>query len=251
MGAKKVALMIEDMAWTVAYRQGTPGIHKPLKEFLQENGIEVVFYSITDRAEKMFLPILEKAAKSGADTIIWVTGHTDTVTLAKQWAASGAKDMDLVMYAGTCSFNVFWRMTGGQALGAVAAFPEVKIPYTKKTPSFMDKMEKAGANLMYSTPGACDGPWILKNAIETVGSADDMDKIIKAMEDGEFQNCFWVWNFNKQHDPEPGYPGAVYTFAQFQEDGRFILVHPRLLAEKTNPGDKFVHVKELRKRTGQ
>jgi len=96
IGTKKLALLIEDIGWTEVYQKGKPGVFPPLKEYVEKNGIKVVYYSTTDIKEKMFLPIFEKVAASGADTIWVFSGYTDTVTLVKQWAQSPAKNMDLV-----------------------------------------------------------------------------------------------------------------------------------------------------------
>ncbi len=38
---------------------------------------------------------------------------------------------------------------------------------------------------------------------------------------------------------------------QFQEGGRYVLVSPQYLVDITNPKDKYVRVKDLRKKVGQ
>lgn len=95
IGTKKMALIIEDIGWTQPYLKGTPGKHPPLKEYYEEKGIKIVYYGKSAIGEKMFLPTFEKIAASGADTIHWITGYTDTNPMAKQWAESAAKDLDL------------------------------------------------------------------------------------------------------------------------------------------------------------
>jgi hypothetical protein len=173
--------------------------------------------------------------------------------LVKQWEQSPARNMDLVLLSGACSYAAFWKMTGGRALGVSALGPEIMIPFTKMTKPFLDKLKAKGAGLLNSTYGAYDGPWILKEVAEKVGSVNDVkdvDKLIKAIEKGEFQHGFWVWAFDKRHEPKKGNPYQPTLFGQFQEDGRFVLVHPKELVEITNPKDKYVRVKELRKRAG-
>jgi branched-chain amino acid transport system substrate-binding protein len=251
IGTKKLALLIEDIGWTEVYRKGKPGVFPTQKEYFEKNGIKVVYETNTDIKEKMFLPILEKVAASGADTIYWITGYTDTVTLVKQWAQSPAKDMDLVFQSGACSYAAFWKMTGGQALGVTATWPEIMIPFSKVSKPFLDKLKAKGAGLLASTYGAYDGPWILKGAAEKLGSVDDVDKLIKALETGEFQRGFWIWAFDKRHEPKKGYPYHPTIMGQFQENGRYVAVHQKKLLEITNPKDKYVRVKELRKRAGQ
>ncbi|MDY0045112.1 MAG: ABC transporter substrate-binding protein [Syntrophales bacterium] len=252
IGTKKIALLVEDIGWTEVYRKGKAGQYPTQKEYFEQNGIEVVYYGTTDIKEKMFLPILEKVASSGADSIYWITGYTDTVTLVKQWAQSPAKNIDIVFQSGACSYAAFWKMTGGQALGVNALWPEIMIPFTDLSKPFLAKLQARGSGLLASTYGAYDGPWILKEALEKVGNANDVDALIKAIENGEFQRGFWIWAFDKQrHEPKKGYPYHPVLYGQFQEDGQYILVHPEELIEKTNPDKKFVRVEELRKRAGQ
>jgi branched-chain amino acid transport system substrate-binding protein len=251
IGTKKVALLIEDIGWTEVYRKGKPGVFPTQKEYFEKNGIKVVYEANTDIKEKMFLPILEKVAVSGADTIYWITGYTDTVTLVKQWAQSPAKNMDLVFQSGACSYAAFWQMTGGQALGTTATWPEVLIPYTDKSKPFLEKLKAKKAGFLASTYGAYDGPWILKGAVEKAGTATDVEKLIKAIEGGEFQRGFWIWAFDKRHEPKKGHPYHPTVMAQFQQNGKFVLVHPKNLVDLTNPKNKYIRVKDLRKQAGQ
>jgi branched-chain amino acid transport system substrate-binding protein len=251
IGTKKLALLIEDIGWTEVYQKGKPGVFPPLKEYVEKNGIKVVYYSTTDIKEKMFLPIFEKVAASGADTIWVFSGYTDTVTVVKQWAQSPAKDIDLVFQSGACSYAAFWKMTGGSALGITAMLPEIGIPFSKKSLPFLEKLKATGAGMMASTFSAYDGPWILKGAAEKVGSVNDVDKLIKAIEKGEFQYGFWVWGFDNRHEPKKGYPPYYPAIlGQFQDNGRYVVVHPQKLVEITNPKDKYIRVKDLRKKAG-
>jgi branched-chain amino acid transport system substrate-binding protein len=250
IGTKKLALLFEDIGWTEVFRKGNAN-YPTLREDFEKNGIKVVYESNTDIKEKMFLPIFEKVAASGADTIYWLAAYTDTVTLVKQWAQSPAKNMDLAFQGGTHSYAAFWKMTGERALGITAQGPEIAIPFTKLTKPFLDKLKARGVGLIASTFGAYDGPWILKGAVEKAGSANDLDKLIKTIEGGEFQRGFWIWAFDKRHDTKTGYPYQPTPIGQFQENGRYVLVHPKELVEITNPKDKYVRVKDLRKRAGQ
>jgi branched-chain amino acid transport system substrate-binding protein len=252
IGTKKMALLIEEAGFSEIPRKGKPGVYPPMKEYFENNGMKVVYYAVTDSKEKMFLPILEKVAASGADTIFFSMGYTDTVTLIKQWAQSAAKNIDIVLASGAASsYASFWQMTSGQALGVTEVGPEIAIPYTKMSKPFLDKLKAKGVGFTGGTPGAYDSPWIFKGAIEIAGSADDVEKLIKAIEGGEFQRGFWVWAFDKRHEPKKGYPYHPLPIGQFQEDGRYILVHPNNLVDITNPKNKYVRVKELRKRAGQ
>ncbi len=252
IGTKKLALLVEDIGWTALYRKGKPGVYPTEQEDFEKKGIKVVYYSTTDVNEKMFFPIFEKVAASGADTIYWITGYTDTVALVKQWAQSSAKNIDLVLDGGSCSYAAFWKMTGGQALGVTAQWSELAIPFSKMSKPFLAKLKARGAGLLSSTYAAYDGPWILKGAAEKVGSVSDVDKLIKAIETGGFQRGFWVWAFDKRHEPKKGYPPyQPLIIGQFQENGRYVAVYQKKLLEMTNPDAKYTRVKDLRKRVGQ
>ncbi|MCK9274507.1 MAG: ABC transporter substrate-binding protein [Syntrophales bacterium] len=250
VGTKKLALLIEDVGWTELFRNGKYGLPS-MKDHFEKNGIEVAYYTLTDIKEKMFLPILEKVAASGADTIYWITGYTDTVALVKQWAQSAAKDVDIVLWAGACAYAAFWKMTGGRALGATPQGPEIVIPYTKRTVPFISKLKEKGVGVLSSTYSTYDGPWILKKAVEDAGGTSDVEKLIKIIEGGEFQHGFWIWAFDSLHESKKGYPYQPFPLGQFQTDGKFVLVHPEKLVEMTNPGLEYIRVKDLRKKTGQ
>lgn len=251
MGTKKLALVIEDIGWTQPYIKGIPGKHPPLKEFFEEKGLKIVYQAKSAIGEKMFLPTFEKIAASGADTIHWITGYTDTITMAKQWTESAAKDIDLVAMSGACSYAAFWKMTGGAALGWVALNPEVLIPFTDKSLPFMRELSKRGAGMVSSTYGAYDGPWIIKAAVEKVGNSKDVEALIKALETVEVKHGFWTWKFDKCHDPVKGYPYFPIIYGQFQENGKYIAVFSEDVRKIANPNDKFIRVKDLRAKAGR
>jgi branched-chain amino acid transport system substrate-binding protein len=248
IGTKKLAILTEEMGWAEVYRKGKPGAYPTIKEYFEKNGIKVVYEANTDIKEKMFLPILEKVAASGADTIYWLTGYTDTVTLTKQWAQSQAKDIDLVLQTGACSYAAFWKMTGGQALGVTTSWPEINIPFNATTKQFLDKLKARKAGFLASTYGAYDGPWIIKSAVEKAGGANNVESLIKAIEGGQFQHGFWIWAFDKRHEPKKGSPYHPMPWGQFQMDGRFVLVSPDNLVKITNPKDKYIHARDIRKK---
>jgi branched-chain amino acid transport system substrate-binding protein len=242
MGTKKLALVIEDIGWTQPYIKGIPGKHPPLKEFFEEKGLKIVYQAKSAIGEKMFLPTFEKIAASG---------YTDTITMAKQWTESAAKDIDLVAMSGACSYAAFWKMTGGAALGWVALNPEVLIPFTDKSLPFMRELSKRGAGMVSSTYGAYDGPWIIKAAVEKVGNSKDVEALIKALETVEVKHGFWTWKFDKCHDPVKGYPYFPIIYGQFQENGKYMAVFSEDVRKIANPNDKFIRVKDLRAKAGR
>ncbi len=249
MGTKKLALVIEDATWTELYRKGLPGVVPTMKDFYEKNGLPVVYYQTTDIKEKMFFPIFEKIAASGADSIYFVGAYTDTIGVAKQWAQSPAKNIDFMLMGGASAYEAFWQMTGGQALGVVSHQAEIDVPYTVGTVPLLKKMKGMGVSVsMGSGPGCYDGPWIFKKAVETVGNVNDFNAIIKALEKNEVQHKFWTWAFDKRHDAKNGYPPhQPYVYGQFQKNGKYVVVDNPPLLKMTNPGAKFIHVRDLRK----
>jgi len=252
IGTKKLALLHEDIAWANEYDTGIPDKgYPPLKEYFEKNGISVVYTGKNSISEKMFLPIFEKIAASGADTIYWITGYTDTTTLVKQWADSAARDIDLTLMSGTCNYAAFWDMTGGAALGVVSLWPEVKVPFTAKSLPFLEKLNTKGAGLTASTYGACDTPYILKAAIEKAGGTKDVNALIKALEQVEVQNAFWIWKFDKDHEPLKGSPYMPLIEAQFQGKDKFYAIFDEGVRKAANPDQHFVRVKDLRAAAGK
>ena len=250
MGTKKLALVIEDAKWTELYRKGLPGVVPTMKDFYEKNGIQVVYYQTTDIKEKMFFPILDKIAASGADTMYWILAYTDAVGLVKQWAQSPAKNIEMMLMSGASSLEAFYKMTAGQALGVIVELPELDCPYTEKTLPLLKKVKATkGLSMSGSNgPGCYDSPWILKKAVEKVGSVENVEALIKALETIEVQHAFWVWAFNKRHDAKSGYPPYQPTpIAQIQKNGHLVAVYPDALVKITNPNTKFVPLKDLRK----
>jgi len=196
IGAKKVALLLEDAAWTLCAREGCKvetrfGTYTfpPMREWVsKEFGLEIVYETKIAVGEKNFVPMLEEAARRGAEFIFVLSSwYTDTVTLTKQWVASSARDIPLALYAGPNQWTVFWNLTGGAALGVITFMYDVPhYPYLKARP-FVERAHKAGlrvdlsAHLYYSTA------YLLKKVIETVGNPDDIESIIKALETIKFE----------------------------------------------------------------
>lgn len=249
IGTKKLAFLAEDMAFAKPLMEGLPGKFPSLPQLFRSKGIEVVYTGQNSIREKMFLPILEEIAAKGADTIYWITAYTDTATLAKQWAQSAAKDIDIVTMAGAPCYGAFWNMTGGAALGWMTLDPEISVPFTNKTLSFLTKLKSRRAGMMNSTYPCYDSPWIFKAAAESAKTANNADALIKALETVQEQRVSWAWKFKKSHDPVYGYPPYMpFQFGQFQENGKVVAIYPSGIAQKVNPNDSFVRVKDLRAR---
>lgn len=249
--AKKIALVIEDTAYTRPMITGRPGKYPPVKQFLESKGFEVVLLTQTASNEKMFLPTFELVAKSGADLQIWAGAYTNHQTVAKQWAESAAKDIDILSFSGASSYKNFVNMTNGGGLGWVAQFPEINVPYTPKSLPFLKALEAKGAGLMASAYLAHDGPFIIKAAIEKTKNPNDVLGIIKFLETTPVKDAFWLWQFDKNHDAMKGYPYYSLVYGQHQGPNKYVVVWPENIRKMTNPKDKFIPIKELRKMNKQ
>ncbi|MCS7139574.1 MAG: ABC transporter substrate-binding protein [Candidatus Nezhaarchaeota archaeon] len=276
MGTKKVALLIEDAAWTLGARVGLRAVtkfgtidQKPLREIAKDLGLEVVYEATFPVGCKDFLPYLEAAAARGAGFIFAMTSwYTDCVTLVKQWSVSAARDIYLGLYGGPNHWSrIFWNLTGGAALGVLSGvfdvldYPPVS-PYTR---SFIAKMLEKRFPVDMSAHYYYSAVYHIKAAIEEAGDPDNIDAVIKAL---ETVPC-------KEHTLIPAgraflgdisitfhsYPALNAFYFQFQEGGKvvcvsnpdnpYLLVHysKEFLKEYGKPG-LLKPPAELRKRVG-
>lgn len=249
IGAKKVALIIEDIAYTKTMITGKKGIHSypPYKELLESKGFDVVLLTQVAAQEKMFLPTFELVAKSGAQLMVWAGAYANHQTVAKQWQESAAKDIDIISFSGASGYKNFMDMTNGGGLGWIAQFPEINIPYTPKSLPFLKKLEAKGVGLMVSSYIGYDGPFLMKAAIEKTKNPKDILGIIKFLETTPVKEAFWLWQFDKYHDPIYGYPYFTCVYGQHQGPDKFVVIFPEKIRKITNPKDKFIPIKELRK----
>jgi branched-chain amino acid transport system substrate-binding protein len=70
----KVAIVYEDMEWTKPLRKGLPNVSPSLADVYKGKGMNVVYETTISLDQKMFNPIFEEIAKSGAGVIDCVVG---------------------------------------------------------------------------------------------------------------------------------------------------------------------------------
>jgi len=235
---KKLAFLWEDLAWTEEWRHGISYLKLPTWEEVakQKYGIEVVYSKAVKPRGTMYLPILQEIAAKKADMIWFVSSwFTDTESYAKQWADSAAKDIPTVLYGGVAQTHDFWNMTGGKGLGILSTFYEGDIPFTPKTLPFIAMMKKLGIPAQIHVHIAYADIYHFKTAIEKAGGTDNMDKLIKAMEDVESIYSLGKFKYETRrikpyfhskvlvdpNNPYQVYPGMFFlNIAQFQKDGK-------------------------------
>ena len=96
----KVAIVYEDMEWTKPLRKGLQDVSPPLAGVYKGKGMNVVYESTISLDQKMFNPIFEAVAKSGAGVIDCVVGYIDQAAFVKQWAQSSARDIPVYIWGG-------------------------------------------------------------------------------------------------------------------------------------------------------
>jgi len=187
--AKKWAILYENLAWTLLFRNGAPQFNLPTwDEFAKSKyGIDVVYSKPIMARTGMYVPLLDAISKTGAEFIFVVSSwFTDTEVFTKQWADSPAKDIQIYLYGGVSQTHDFWQLTGGKALGAFSASYET--PITEYNMAIVNKARARGIPCQMNVLCAYDDIYHLKLAIETAGGTDDVDKVITAMETVQLNN---------------------------------------------------------------
>jgi len=240
MKAKRIAFLWEDLAWTTQWRKGIDYMNLPTWEKLaEENGIKVVYSKAVKPRGTMYLPILQQIALKKADIIFFISSwFTDTESFTKQWADSAAKDIPVCLYGGVAQTHAFWQMTGGKALGVVSSFTEGDIPLTEKSVPLITKTKKLGIPMQIHVHIAYADIYHFKAAIEKAGGTDDINKLIKAMEEVETTYSLGKMKYETKkvkpfyhsrvrvdpNDPlNTTYAGYYYQpIVQFQKDGKIV-----------------------------
>jgi ABC-type branched-subunit amino acid transport system substrate-binding protein len=236
--AKKLAFLWEDLAWTQMWRKGIDYLKLPTWEEVakQKYGLEVVYSKPVKARGTMYLPILQEIANKKADVIWFVSSwFTDTEVYAKQWADSAAQKIPTYLYGGVAQTHDYWRMTGGKSLGMITGFYEGDIAYTPKTLPFIALGKKLGIPLQIHVQIAYADIYHFKAAIEKAGGTDDMEKLIKAMEEVESVYSLGKMKYETRrikpyfhsrvlcdpNNPYYMYPGTyMLPIAQFQKEGK-------------------------------
>ncbi|MCX7982508.1 MAG: ABC transporter substrate-binding protein [Syntrophales bacterium] len=242
-GVKKLAILWEDLAWTELWRRGIAYINLPTWEKLaQDCGLQVVYSKPVKPRGTMYFPILQQIAAAKADMILYISSwFTDTESFAKQWADSAAKDIQITLYGGVAQTQDYWRMTGGKGLGAISSYTDlVDTPVTPLTIPLVKKAHERKIPMQIHVHLAYADIYHFKNAVEKAKGVDDINKLIKAMEDVQTPHSLGKIVYQKKRvkpwfhsharvypeDPYKTYPGHYYQLiGQFQHDGKFVFLH--------------------------
>ncbi|MDI9645975.1 MAG: ABC transporter substrate-binding protein [Archaeoglobales archaeon] len=275
VGAKKVALLLEDAAWTKCAREGClyeskfgKFESKAMKDWVRdEYGLEVVYVAHIAVGESNFLPMLETAAKNGAEYIFVLSSwYTNTVTLTKQWAASAARDIPLAFFGGPAQWIRAWNLTGGDNLGTIAMIYDYEAlpPISPLTQNLVKKMHDLGLSVDTSVSYYYSEVYRIKEAMEKAKTTENIDAVIKAMEELNFTNHATIvpkFNyFGYRNANFHSYTGGPTLNAQIQCNGTPVYImrpevileagFPKPVADAMNPA-AYKPPAELRKICGK
>ena len=283
----KVAILGEDIPDYAPYWKGWPeyGFPPYPDVVYKSRGIDVVYTAKIAVGEKMFMPILEQIAASGAEYIDFhMSAYSDFYILAKQWAESSARDIPM-MHSGISP--KYWDATGGACLGMIGTWPSdwTDIEISDKTKGYLQAFVKAygypGSNWM--AMGAYDSTLFWADGVRK-GKTINGNDLVKVLEKTEALTARGIIMVNSIDHTAHNYPyngelltkninaiasgrplmdvvdemgvlpcgiypyGPIAPFSQWQDGGKLVSLFPREIAEKTNPGVGYVSPKELRKR---
>jgi branched-chain amino acid transport system substrate-binding protein len=239
---KKVAIIYEDMEWTKPLRKGLPGVSPRLADVYKSKGLDVVYETTVSLDQKMFNPIFEEIAKSGAGVIDCVVGYIDQGAFIKQWAQSSAKNIPWYIWGGLAGMPQAWKMTEGKVAGGMVGSSMVKVPITAKTIPFMDNLfnhYKVGP--IFGSHTTYDTLYGFKKAIEKAGGTGNMDALIKQLEQVQEVAVLGTIGWNAKYHYNLPYPKYISPIVQWQK-GEMKVIFPK--EYKTG---SFIPPAELRK----
>lgn len=239
---KKLALLWEDLAWTLEYRKGIGHAKLPTWEkLMKECGLEVVYSKMVKPRGTLYFPILQQIAAAKPDMILYVSSwFTDVESFAKQWSDSAAKNILVSFYGGVAQTHDFWKMTGGKGLGIISSFTDLtETPITPMTVPLMKKAKQRNIPMQVHVHLAYADMHHFKNAVEHAKGTGDIKKLIKGMEEVATPYSLGKMKYETRkikpyyhslirvdpNNPYKTYPGYYYQLiGQFQKGGKVVLV---------------------------
>lgn len=217
-GMNKFALVGESAKWV-------QDLIPFLKKNAQEAGLDIVMDEIFDTSTTNFSPLLSKVKSSGAEYMVVIISHAASDVLAKQWYDARTP----VPYGGIdvkSQDTDFFERVGGKCISEVAFNFIVRAPLTEKTLPFFDAFEqKYKRQPVYTGSGAYDTVYAYADAVTRAGSMDT-DAIIKALENIDMVTTTGRMQLDDSHDLKAGAGLVSLLFAQWQEDGKRVIVWP-------------------------
>lgn len=216
---QKIAVVGESAKWV-------QDLLPVLKKGATDGGLEVVMAETFDTSTTNFSPLLSKVKDSGAQYLVVILSHASSDVFAKQWYDARIP----VPYGGIDVKSQdadFFQRVGGKALSEVAANFIVRAPLSARTIPFLDAFkQRHGREPVYTGTDAYDAVYAYAEAVTRAKSLDT-NVIIKELEKTDMPATVGRLQFDETHDVKAG-PGLVNAlFAQWQEDGKRVIVWPK------------------------
>jgi branched-chain amino acid transport system substrate-binding protein len=219
-GAKKVALVYEDMEWTKPLRKGLEGVSPPLAEVYKQQGLKVVYETILSTDQKMFTSVFEEIAAVGADVIDCTVGYIDEGAFIKQWEQSSARDVPVFIWGGLAGMPPAWKVTEGKCLGVMVGSSMTKVAISPKTIPFMDNlMNKYKMGPIFGSHTTYDTLYGFKKAVENAGGVKNINGLIKQLETVEEVAVLGTIGWDPKFHYNLPYPKYITPVVQWQKEG--------------------------------
>jgi branched-chain amino acid transport system substrate-binding protein len=219
-GAKKVALVYEDMEWTRPLRKGLEGVSPGLAEVYRQQGLTVVDETTVSTDQKMFTSIFEQIAAKGADAIDCVVGYIDQGAFIKQWEQSSARDIPMFIWGGLAGMPPAWQVTQGKTLGVMVGSSMTRVAITPKTIPFMDNLTtKYKVGPIFGSHTTYDTLFGFKKAAESAGDIKDVGALIKQLETVEEVAVLGTIGWDSKLHYNLPYPKYITPVVQWQKEG--------------------------------
>jgi branched-chain amino acid transport system substrate-binding protein len=214
------------MEWTKPLRKGIPGVSDSLPGIYRAKGLNVVYETTTSLDQKMFNPIFEAIAKSGADLIDCVVGYIDQPAFIKQWSQSSARNIPVFIWGGLAGMPPAWKMTEGKVTGVMVGSSLVRVPITPKTIPFMDNLVKNyKVGPIFGSHTTYDTLYGFKKAIEKAGTTGNIDQLIKQLEQVEEVAVLGSIGWHPQYHYNLPPPKYITPIVQWQ-NGEMKVIYP-------------------------
>jgi branched-chain amino acid transport system substrate-binding protein len=226
IGAKKVAIVYEDMEWTKPLRKGLKDVSPRLAEVYKKNGLDVVYETTVSLDQKMFSSVFEEIAASGAGVVDCTVGYIDEAAFIKQWSQSSARNIPVSLWGGLAGMLPAWKMTEGKVVGVMIGSSMVKVPITKKTIPFMDNlMAKYKVGPIFGSHTTYDSLYGFKKAIEKAGGIGNIEALIKQLEQVEEVAVLGTIGWEPRYHYNLPYPKYITPIVQWQK-GEMKVIFP-------------------------
>jgi branched-chain amino acid transport system substrate-binding protein len=228
-GINRMFIMVQDVAFARAGAQ-------IIADKMKKKGWEILGSERYPTGSTDFSPGLFKAKSAGAQVIFIMGDMPELSILVNQWHDLKVPALPFGNYLGPAMEPKFWKVTNGKGAYTVVNLVNAGNAPSKATPwtmKFYEAYEKRWGSEPegYGTASGYMAPYILKDAIERVGTLQ-VETLVVALEKTNLMGVYGRVRFDpKSHqiipsnDPEEG---AVGTMFQWQNGKRVVVYPPKI-----------------------